>query len=368
MNIKPKISIIVPIYNAEKHLCKCIESILSQTFTDFELLLINDGSKDHSGQICEDFARKDIRVKVFHQSNEGVSSARNKGLDNSCGQYICFIDADDWVEQEYLNAFFTDALQEDEFLFVVQNIFQENKNNTLIFFEFPDKIFNQNEFEVLFWHVRLINFGAPFAKLYSLDIIKKYSIYFDEHLSCGEDLLFMLKYLKYINNINMLSKSYYHYRYSSVYSLSQLYNSFEQEYYLFLEIKKRLIEIYILFNMHKYTLKNINERIGGFLVRSIHSMYMSKNKKKYFERILILKNINTIENIICINSFQRKQNSFFEKISTFLFNNKFYFLFDLYSNFRFTVKRLLSTLCFRICLQKLGSAFQALRNHQLSPR
>ena len=85
MNITPKISVIVPVYNAEKYLHRCIDSILSQTFTDFELLLINDGSKDSSGAICDEYAAKDNRVRVFHKENGGVSSARNLGLDNANG-------------------------------------------------------------------------------------------------------------------------------------------------------------------------------------------------------------------------------------------------------------------------------------------
>lgn len=81
----PKISVIVPVYNADKYLHRCIDSILSQTFTDFELLLIDDGSKDKSGAICDEYAEKDFRVKVFHKENGGVSSARNAGLDNMRG-------------------------------------------------------------------------------------------------------------------------------------------------------------------------------------------------------------------------------------------------------------------------------------------
>lgn len=94
----PTISVIIPVYNAEKYLRRCIDSVLSQTFTDFELLLIDDGSKDKSGAICDEYAAKDSRVRVFHKENGGVSSARNMGLDNACGNYIAFVDADDWID------------------------------------------------------------------------------------------------------------------------------------------------------------------------------------------------------------------------------------------------------------------------------
>ncbi len=103
---KPLISVIVPVYNAEKTLRRCVDSILSQTFTEFELLLINDGSKDNSGVICDEYARKDSRIRVFHKENGGVSSARNVGLDNLRGEWVTFVDSDDYVENKYLGVFY----------------------------------------------------------------------------------------------------------------------------------------------------------------------------------------------------------------------------------------------------------------------
>lgn len=93
------ISVIVPVYNVERYLARCIESILSQTYTDFELLLIDDGSKDKSGSICDEYALKDSRIRVFHKPNGGVSSARNVGLDNARGQWVAFCDSDDWLDK-----------------------------------------------------------------------------------------------------------------------------------------------------------------------------------------------------------------------------------------------------------------------------
>ena len=93
----PKISVIIPVYNAESTLRRCVDSFLAQTFTDFECLLINDGSKDRSGEICDEYVARDSRVKVFHKENGGVSSARNVGLDNATGEWIAFVDSDDWV-------------------------------------------------------------------------------------------------------------------------------------------------------------------------------------------------------------------------------------------------------------------------------
>lgn len=330
MNIKPKISVIVPVYNAEKYLCKCIESILSQTFTNFELLLINDGSKDRSGEICEEFARKDGRIKVFHQSNGGVSSARNKGLDNFCGEYICFIDSDDWIEPEYLGSFFVHALQKNESAFIVQDIYQESAEKTEILFNFPCKTFYENEFYVLFYRVKLFCFGGPFAKLYNSDIINNHSIRFSENINYGEDLLFMLEYFQYVKIVCVLSKAFYHYTWNNLNSLSRSYSSFESEFYCFREIKKACDILSTCFEMDKDAINHIHVRIGSFLMRSIQTLYLPIYKKKHSERISILRKINTKENIGYINNYQKNQKNKLQIIPVFLFRHHLISLFDLY--------------------------------------
>lgn len=98
--MNPKISIIVPVYKVEQYIHKCIDSILQQTLTDIELILVNDGSPDNCGQICDEFARKDVRIKVIHKENGGLSSARNSGLDIAKGEYVGFVDSDDWIEPD----------------------------------------------------------------------------------------------------------------------------------------------------------------------------------------------------------------------------------------------------------------------------
>lgn len=97
-----EVSIIVPVYQVEKYIKQCVDSILAQTFTDFELILVDDGSNDQSGQICDEYARMDERVKVIHKNNSGVAAARNQGIENATGKYLCFVDADDWIENTML--------------------------------------------------------------------------------------------------------------------------------------------------------------------------------------------------------------------------------------------------------------------------
>lgn len=107
----PKVSVIVPVFNVEKYIVECIESVLKQSFTDIELILINDGSVDNSGDICDEYAKKDDRIKVFHQKNGGVCAARNKGLDIATGDYIMFLDSDDFLPLDAIETLYNDAIQ-----------------------------------------------------------------------------------------------------------------------------------------------------------------------------------------------------------------------------------------------------------------
>lgn len=111
--MKPKISIIIPVYNVEPYLSRCIESVLNQSFTDFELILINDGSTDNSGKICDEYAKKDTRIHVIHQSNQGVSATRNSGIRIAKGDFITFVDGDDYIERDLLQVLYELAIDQN---------------------------------------------------------------------------------------------------------------------------------------------------------------------------------------------------------------------------------------------------------------
>ena len=126
----PKVSVIIPVYNVEKYLPQCIDSILAQTFTDFELILVNDGSKDCSGNICDEYAQKDSRIVVIHKENGGASSARNRGLDIAKGEWISFIDSDDYVTPNYLSNLISEAQANCASLVIQGHIYQKKGSET----------------------------------------------------------------------------------------------------------------------------------------------------------------------------------------------------------------------------------------------
>lgn len=182
-----KISIIVPIYNTEKYLNRCVDSILSQSFEDFELLLIDDGSKDKSGTICDEYAKRDKRVRVFHKENGGVSPARNLGLEQACGEWVAFVDADDEITEGYLNISkqFENADVIQKPYVIIKDSKEKNKYNQEIFvLRKKDEIFQ--------YYVQKRN-NALWDKLIKMKLIGDRR--FNTELSIGEDFLFFLSLL-----------------------------------------------------------------------------------------------------------------------------------------------------------------------------
>lgn len=214
MNESPRISVIVPVYNAEKYLTQCVESILKQDFTDFELLLVDDGSKDNSSLICDEYAQKDQRVKVFHKENGGVSSARNVGLDKAQGEYIAFIDSDDYVDSNYFSILM--GATADLIItgyktlgYARESGFGSMKKEH----SFQDYLCDEHQIPVcLASMLDDTSMRSPWIKLFKHNIIKERVIRFDQTLRMGEDAVFLQNYLLYCHSIAFRNGTPYHYR------------------------------------------------------------------------------------------------------------------------------------------------------------
>ncbi len=204
-----KISVIVPIYNAEKYLRRCIDSILAQTFTDFELLLIDDGSKDKSGEICDEYARKDKRVKVFHKANEGISATREFGILHGGGNFIQFVDSDDWIEKTCLEDNLSLAEKSNADI-IINDYYIDVKDKSIL----RCQKYNGNLIEDIFnGNV----FGALWNKFFRADTIKSSGVGFIHNLSFCEDIVFLCELLNSAPNLNIVVnvKAYYHYQSNS---------------------------------------------------------------------------------------------------------------------------------------------------------
>lgn len=204
------ISVIVPVYNVEKYLNRCIDSILAQTFTDFELLLIDDGSKDASGEICDEYVAKDTRVRVFHKNNEGVSKARNLGLDNARGEWITFVDADDYIDKDFLYTY--DSLKADVDV-VVQSVYCIKDSCALTKIGFKEQLIFKSSIECI-KHILAIHkglLGYSVNKLYKAGIIRDFQVYYDERLMFREDEEFVLRYFTHVKKIICTPYAGYYY-------------------------------------------------------------------------------------------------------------------------------------------------------------
>ena len=209
--MQPKISVIVPVYKAEKYLHRCVDSILAQTFTDFELLLINDGSPDNSGAICDEYARKDSRINVFHKENGGVSSARNFGLDKAKGEYITFCDADDYVGEEWLTVYNNAIINKIDL--AIQGIHYITNEKALVTVELTPyngiSLNDKHNLIIQLWDQGL--YGYPVNKLFRRQIIEQHNIRFDIKSAFREDAQFFSKYLEYTTTFCCIDKENYFY-------------------------------------------------------------------------------------------------------------------------------------------------------------
>ena len=206
------ISVIVPVYNTEEYLGKCIESILAQTFTDFELLLIDDGSTDRSGEICDAYAAKDARVKVFHKENGGVSRARNLGIENAQGEYLSFIDSDDTIRPKMYETLLNIANRHQ--LDLISSDIELN-GKKLANRVPPDRVIEQPEIHdtVLpyFSHTGTVGTGAYTTMLIRRSVLTENNIRFYEDFAFQEDLMFVIRVYANISSMYYLPKTFYEY-------------------------------------------------------------------------------------------------------------------------------------------------------------
>lgn len=225
------ISVIIPVYNVASFLDKCIKSVICQTYQDWECIIVDDGSTDGSAEICDKWCMKDTRLIAIHQDNQGVSAARNHGIEVAHGEYIVFIDSDDWIEPSYLETMIAYCNEVD---FVVSGQIRDFSDGKVVISQpIFTKKFSINkdnaDFYVSIDSVSLLY--APHEKLYRTDIIKRNAISFKEGCSYGEDLMFNYQYLEYVDSIQTISTALYHYRMGDNTLSSKLRpNRFEEDY------------------------------------------------------------------------------------------------------------------------------------------
>lgn len=274
----PKFSVIVPVYKAERYLSRCVDGLLNQTFTDFELLLVDDGSPDCSGEICDNYAIKDSRVRVFHKDNGGVSSARNVGIDNAMGDWILFVDADDWVDTNLFE--------------IAVSGYEKNKFIDIIGFGLHTVDVNGETIEELYAYDKTntksidcisVNYGF-YTFLYKKEIIDLYRLRFPIGIKVGEDQNFALKYLTVSENIFVIADVNYSYR---KHSQSVMNRKIDLE-----KIKDhlRVLDDYLAF-IRQFGIEKIHHSLTRKLERMLIGYFYHANKSNLsFSELIQLRN------------------------------------------------------------------------------
>lgn len=343
------ISIIVPVYNVEKYIEKCINSLINQTYSNIEIILVDDGSTDSSGKICDTYLNKEKRIKVIHKKNEGLGLTRNVGIDNANGKYLVFVDSDDFVHEELIeNLYITlkennadtcycgffEYYSDDKILekkaFYDNKLFQNKEIIDKIFLEMIATLPNgkiDSRVSMSVWH-----------GMYSKKIISDNKIYFpSEREYISEDIIFHMEYLQKARKVFFISKSLYYYRQNNISSLTHKYNKDE-----FYKHKKVIDKVYnnLLTFLKKDTFecrcdRYILGRLRACLTKA--TIYNHEHKEfNLYEHVKVLVNDADVRKII--DRYKYKENPFKQKIFNFFIKYKVYILVILFININYKMK------------------------------
>lgn len=334
-----KVAIIVPVFKAEKFLCRCIDSILSQTFTDWECILVDDGSPDKSGSICDKYALKDSRIRVIHKTNGGVSSARNAGLEISTAEWITFIDADDYVASDYLDSMMNPILENKDVSFVHCGAYRtiNGKPDTYLFHK--DKCIRKDA------KFLIENFeGYPFSKIYKKQYIdginKNQKIRFDENMKICEDLVFTLEYLcSHCGYYAFVDYDGYYYSCDNVQSAMNIDKHSVPDLYATRYKSRRLLQAFEkLLDTYKLSYIDVPQKtkfIAERVSASLFNIYKMKlPQKNRLEEIL--KDWQTSNPAI----LDYCQSDPVRRVSFYLLKTRHYYLYDVFTSLLYTIWKL----------------------------
>ncbi|PGS52661.1 glycosyltransferase family 2 protein [Bacillus sp. AFS041924] len=332
----PLLTIIVPVYNAEKTIGRAINSVLNQTFQDFELILINDGSMDKSLQIMNEIAKDVPHIKVFDIPNSGVSNARNYGINHASGRYTTFLDADDYYIENALSEALGDISEETQLIIFGYNVESDHKISVS---RIPNKETTQfpNEKQFRSFVISLIKnemINAPWNKVYLTSYLKVNKILFDPTLNIGEDLKFNLSVIRDIKHVKVINKALINYCVIKGEGLVSRFriNRFDLRYNMINDIKE-LLSYWELYTENKPVIDQmlIRDIMGYFMDFYKSSCDLSYSEK--LERVNEIINRNEIREVMIINKNKdfvtnlikrilRTKNSMFILLSAKIFHSK----------------------------------------------
>ena len=291
-----KISIIVPVYKVERYLRQCLDSIISQTYKNLEIILVDDGSPDNCGAICDEYAASDLRVKVIHKQNGGLCAARNDGIARATGDWIAFVDSDDWCELDYYEQMLgtTDSGKADIIFANGYFIEYSDRCKKVYIFAEPFEVCEKDSLESLTIKTIFpgrseeVRYGYPWDKLYRKSFLEKQQLLFDTSQKAWEDCWFNFKAFNQAKTIVVGSAAGYHYR--------QTFGSITRGY----DPKKPEIMYNVLFAMNKYVEQHqLSGRLRAALqeipvvvfANVLHVYFSPENTASYKEVAEVIKNM-----------------------------------------------------------------------------
>lgn len=297
----PKVSVIVPVYNVEKYLARCVESIQAQTEKDIQIILVNDGSTDNSLEICKKYQAVDGRIEVIDKPNEGVSSARNKGIEIARGEYIGFIDPDDWIEKDMYENMYNAAKSCNADVCMCDYVLEVNSEVTPVKLATNDRLLNRDQ---------ILNFlipnmiaskdlnskgheetimGSVCRLLIKKEIIDRYNLRFELGVPLAEDLIFCIELLINCDLVCYEENAYYHYILKS----NTAVTSYRKDMYKLQErVQLKLEEILREAKLYEYYKQRLDVRYINYVVfNGISNETRPENKKDFREKIQFVKNI-----------------------------------------------------------------------------
>lgn len=305
-----KISIIMPVYNKEKYLYKSIKSILNQTYENFELIIVNDGSTDNSSSICHKFEQEDSRIKIIDIENNGVSNARNIGIKNANGQYIQFIDADDYIDKYMLEDLvnLSEKYNTDIIITEIKKVDLKSNKSKEILLPFSG-LKSIDDMMDNFAQVQKETgiYGCVSNKFIRKSIIDEYGLKFDKRLWLAEDLDFYLELYKYVTNVYFCNKAYYYYVQEAENSstTSDKKHDYLQQAEIIIKEKEMLDYKNAL---NKNNLEVVNSIITNFIMSYIHQQFNYKYHQFIKDLDSIINDDKFMESIDynCSNKFTNK--------------------------------------------------------------
>ena len=332
-------SIIVPVFNVEKKLTSCVDSLLNQTFEDIQIILINDGSTDKSGSICDEYSNIDKRVQTIHTKNSGVSIARNIGLKYAQSIYVMFVDSDDRVESSLVEKLVNKAINEEvDFAMCGYNKVFISNDEIKTVQRFSCKPYSGDVvgfIENIEDYVGIPLLQGPCWKLFRREIISLHNIIFPEKMRYGEDAIFVYTFLKYVKHIKIIDEELYNY---NVYDSESLSRSFrEDKYEINLYLMHTLKQLLISCNVEPDE-AFFNQQVCGYYISYLGEMWRSVDKKKRTLRYEVIYKANekqeTNQAFIALAN-----NSIQNRVLFFLISNQYITLIDIYFGIKETVRK-----------------------------